>query len=426
MNPLIGEISLPGDKSISHRVVMFSAIASGVSTVQNLSNGKDVANTLECLVKIGAKYELENGKLTTYGKGIHSLSGNDIELDCGNSGTGLRLLCGFLAGQDLHNVSLVGDESLSKRPHNRVIDPLKQIGVDISGREGNFTPVILNGSVPHSQTVQMKVPSAQVKSAVLLAGLYANGPVTVIEIQKTRDHTENMLADMGAKINVKQNGEEYEISIFPVSSELQPLNGIIPGDPSSAAFFGVAASIVPGSDITINNLLLNPTRTGWIQVLQTMGANIDVTEGPKTFGETTGNVRIRFSELNSTDVNENIAFLIDELPILALAMACADGTSKVSNAKELRIKESDRIALVVDHLKRAGAKVEEFEDGYSITGSSLHECEIRPDDDHRIAMTFAILNYLVSGNLANDHQEIVATSFPKFFELFNNLTKTRS
>lgn len=424
--PLKGSLSLPGDKSISHRSAMFSVIAEGTSLIKNISDGGDVASTIECLKKLGADYRFENGELIVEGKGLHSLRGKDLVLDCGNSGTSLRLLTGLLCGQDVQNISLIGDESLSKRPHNRVIDPLRQLGVDISGRDESFTPVVINSSKPKSGKIEMTVASAQVKSAILLAGLYADGPVTVVEIEKTRDHTENMLKSMGVEIQIKDSNNGREITLFPPLLPLRPLNAAIPGDPSSAAFFGVAAAIIPGSDIIINDLLLNPTRIAWIEALKSMGADIEIDFVADSMGEKTGSVRVKYSELNATDISENIAHLIDELPILALAMTKAKGISSVRNAKELRVKESDRISVVVDHLTRCGIEVYEHEDGYDVVGGNIGECEINSEGDHRIAMTFAIANYCSTGILPKIDQDVVSTSFPKFFTLFESLTNPSS
>ena len=422
MKPLKGTVSLPGDKSISHRAVMFSAIAQGKSRVTNLSNGGDVASTLSCLSALGAQYLHDGTELVTWGKGLRSLSGTDVVLDCGNSGTSLRLLSGLLSGQDVHNVSLIGDDSLSRRPHDRVINPLQKLGVDISGRDGSFTPVVINSSKPHSGEVAMTIASAQVKSALLLAGLYADGPVSVIEEKKTRDHTENMLHSMGVAISSEKAVSGNAITILPPTKPLSPLTATIPGDPSSAAFFGVAACIIPGSDLTMTDILLNPTRIAWIDALRSMGADITVEEKVTIMGECVGDVHVRHAPLTSTEISGDIiASLIDELPILSIAMAVAAGTSRVRDAHELRVKESDRISVVADHLTRAGIQVAEVEDGYDITGGMLNEIDIQSDGDHRIAMSFSIANYCATGILPEVDRAVVATSFPSFFSIFESL-----
>ncbi|MFN8015099.1 MAG: 3-phosphoshikimate 1-carboxyvinyltransferase [Acidimicrobiia bacterium] len=419
--PLKGEIALPGDKSISHRAVMFSSIANGESVFTNLSNGADVKSTIDILKKLGSNIEFDDGTLRTKSTGLHSLAGKDLALDCGNSGTSLRLLSGFLCGQDVENVSLVGDESLSRRPHDRVINPLQKLGVNISGRDGCYTPVVLSKSEPIGGRIEMEIASAQVKSAVLLSGLYSKNPTTVIEHEHTRNHSEIMLKKMGAQITVSGNGSNVESTIHPIESDLQPISCVIPGDPSSAAFFGVAASIIPDSEIVIRNLLLNEHRIGWIKVLIEMGANIQIDKSESELGEIVGDVYISSSELHGVDISTDIASMVDELPILSLAMVFANGTSKVSNAKELRVKESDRISVVVDHLDRAGVQVNEFDDGYEIFESMPKSCEIKSNGDHRIAMTFAILNYISTGEMPEVDKNIISTSFPGFFDLFKTL-----
>ncbi|HMS25507.1 MAG TPA: 3-phosphoshikimate 1-carboxyvinyltransferase [Acidimicrobiia bacterium] len=422
MKSLNGTISLPGDKSISHRAAMFSVIAQGESRITNLSNGGDVASTISCLSALGAHFQHDGTELITQGKGLHSLSGTDVVLDCGNSGTSLRLLTGLLSGQDVHNVSLIGDDSLSRRPHDRVINPLQKLGVDISGRDGSFTPVVINSSKPHSGEVAMTIASAQVKSALLLAGLYADGPVSVIEEKKTRDHTENMLNSMGVTVSSENVSSGNVITILPPTKPLSPLTAVIPGDPSSAAFFGVAACIIPGSDITMTDILLNPTRIAWVDALFSMGADITVEETGSVMGERVGTIHVRHAPLTATEISGDIiASLIDELPILSIAMAVATGTSRVRDAHELRVKESDRISVVVDHLTRAGIQVAEVEDGYDITGGMLNELDIQSDGDHRIAMSFSIANYCATGVLSEVDRAVVATSFPSFFNLFESL-----
>jgi len=422
IKPLIGTISLPGDKSLSHRAAMFSCLANEDSEFENISLGGDVKSTVAILNRLGAEITFSGNVLKVKGNGLHCLSGKNLELDCGNSGTTLRLLTGLLSGQDVENVSLVGDESLSRRPHDRVIKPLRSVGVDIKGRDGSYTPVVINGGRPSGGRILMEVASAQVKSAVLLSGLYADSPTTVIEPKLTRNHTELMLKAMGVELEIDKTENGVEITIYSPKNELRGFDAVIPGDPSSAAFFGVAASVIPGSDVTIKSVLLNPTRIGWVEVLMKMGANIEIIETTSQLGEVVGDLRIKHSALNGIDIDENISSMVDELPILALAMACAKGNSSVSNASELRVKESDRISLVVDHLCRAGITVEEKPDGYIIEGGNLSSVEILPQGDHRIAMTFGIANYLAQGQFQEMHQEIVSTSFPSFFSTFSSLT----
>lgn len=427
IHPLIGAIELPGDKSLSHRCAMFATLAKGRSEFTNISDGGDVSNTLSVLRQLGARFVKTENELVVEGLGLRSLHGKDCELDCGNSGTSLRLFTGLLIGQDISNVSLIGDESLSRRPHDRVIVPLSKIGASIKGREGKYTPVTLSKSTIESTTIEMELASAQVKSALLLAGLYARGPLSVIEHHRTRDHTENMLKAMGVDINVieSETNDSRTITMVPPDRDLDPIVARIPGDPSSAAFYGVAAAIIPNSDVTIKSVLLNPTRSAWIDVLVSMKADIKITPKGTQCGEPVGDIRIRYSPLEATNIDgEIIASLIDELPILALAMAKAKGISKVRDAKELRVKESDRISVVVDHLTRSGVSVVECEDGYDIEGGQTSEIEVIANGDHRIAMTFAILNYCNTGILDEKDLEVISTSFPRFFDIFNSLLQS--
>ena len=420
IKPLKGTISLPGDKSISHRSAMFSVLADGKSVVENVSDGGDVASTISVLKQLGADIELDGTTLTTNGKGLVSLSGTNEVLDCGNSGTSFRLFCGLLSGQKVKNVSLVGDVSLSKRPQDRVVKPLKSIGIDIESTNG-VAPVTISQSNSDGAQVFTEIASAQVKSAILLAGLYAKAPVSVIERTLTRDHTENMLRAMGAKVISSEIENGFKSTISPPKDSLNALTGVVPGDPSSAAFFGIAAAIIPGSDIVLENILGNETRIGWVKVLQRMGADIEIITKSMAFGEPVIDIHIKYSDLKSTEVSgEEISSLIDELPILTLAMLKAKGISKVRDAQELRVKESDRIEVVLAHLNQMGVETKAYEDGYDIIGtdSSLKPCKIDSHHDHRIAMTFIIANYLIDGNLEKKDADVISTSFPSFFRLF--------
>lgn len=423
INPLKGSISLPGDKSISHRAAMFSVLAQGTSTVENVSTGGDVASTISVLKQLGADINLNGTTLITNGKGLLSLKGENLILDCGNSGTSLRLFCGLLSGQKVNNISLLGDISLSKRPQDRVVKPLQSMGVDIVSTNG-LTPVIINESTFLGGLVESDVTSAQVKSAILLAGLYSISPVLYVEEVLTRDHTENMLRAMGVDVQSEITSDGYKVILRPPSKELKVLEGKVPGDPSSAAFFGIAAALIPGSDITLVDILGNDTRIGWIKVLQAMGANIDIVEKESVFGEKVIDVRIQYGELNCIDVEgSEISSLIDELPILTLAMAKAKGTSKVRDASELRVKESDRISVVLDHLNRMNITTHEYDDGYDIIGpnNTWEKSEINANHDHRISMTFIIANYIATGVFAKGDEDIINTSFPSFFDLFEQV-----
>lgn len=424
VKPLKGTISLPGDKSISHRSAMFSVLADGKSVVENVSDGGDVASTISVLKQLGADIILDGTTLTVNGKGLVNLHGKKLVLDCGNSGTSLRLFCGLLSGQNVKKVSLVGDASLSKRPQDRVVKPLQSMNVNIKSTKG-FTPVVISEAILFGGLVESEVTSAQVKSAIILAALYALSPTIYIEEILTRDHTENMLRSMGAEIESIKTDEGFQVLVRPVvEKNLRPLNGVVPGDPSSAAFFGVAACLVPGSDIVLENILGNETRIGWIKVLQRMGANIEIVSKNKVFGEEVIDLHVKYSDLTATQISKDeIPSLIDELPILALAMAKAVGTSKVRDASELRVKESDRIDVVLSHLDAMGIQATPYDDGYDIVGTEadLKECMIEPHHDHRVAMTFIIANYLATQKFETVHQDIISTSFPSFFSLFSQL-----
>lgn len=424
VKPLKGTISLPGDKSISHRSAMFSVLADGKSVVENVSDGGDVASTISVLKQLGADIILDGTTLTVNGKGLVNLHGKKLVLDCGNSGTSLRLFCGLLSGQNVKKVSLVGDASLSKRPQDRVVKPLQSMNVNIKSTKG-FTPVVISEAILFGGLVESEVTSAQVKSAIILAALYALSPTIYIEEILTRDHTENMLRSMGAEIESIKTDEGFQVLVRPVvEKNLRPLNGVVPGDPSSAAFFGVAACLVPGSDIVLENILGNETRIGWIKVLQRMGANIEIVSKNKVFGEEVIDLHVKYSDLTATQISKDeIPSLIDELPILALAMAKAVGTSKVRDASELRVKESDRIDVVLSHLDAMGIQTTPYDDGYDIVGTEadLKECMIEPHHDHRVAMTFIIANFLATQKFETVHQDIISTSFPSFFSLFSQL-----
>lgn len=400
---------------------MFAPLANGVSTFKNTCSGEDVHGTIEILKSLGANIDIDKNSMSVQGTGLHCLIGKDLALDCGNSGTTLRLLTGLLSGQSMKNVSLVGDDSLSKRPHDRVINPLTELGVDIVGREGVFTPVTLNESIPNGGRIKLNIASAQVKSAILLSGLYAMNPTTVIETRLTRNHTELMLGQWVYHLKQSVREEGIEITIYPPTFDLSPFNDSIPGDPSSAAFFGIAASVIPQSDIYLRSVLLNPTRIGWVEVLQEMGANIEVTQTGTQLGEVVGDIRIKYSQLRAINISDNIASLVDELPILTLAMAHSAGKSSVRNASELRVKESDRISVVVDHLLRAGINAIEHEDGYTIQEGILTPVEVKASGDHRMALTFAISNYISTGELDDQNSDVIATSFPTFFSTFESL-----
>ena len=424
--PLSGEMTVPGDKSISHRALMFSALAVGTSRIEGLLEGEDVLATAAALRAMGATISrLDNGIWEVSGVGVGGLLQPAQALDMGNSGTSTRLLMGLVASHAI-TATFIGDASLSARPMGRVIEPLAQMGADITASPGGRLPLMVRGicpAVPISYT--LPVASAQVKSAVLLAGLNTPGITRVIEPIATRDHSERMLQGFGAVLHVEETNQGRIISITG-EAELTPQSITVPGDPSSAAFFAVAASVIPGSDVLIANVGLNPTRTGLFTALRMMGADI-IPENPRTVGgEPVADLRVRHARLNAIEVPTDLApSMIDEYPILFVAAACATGRTVARGAHELRVKESDRIAAMATALGAIGVAVEEFEDGLAITGSGgallPGGAEIASQLDHRIAMSMAIAGLASHAAVTIDDVSPVATSFPTFFETLDAL-----
>lgn len=424
--PLSGEMTVPGDKSISHRALMFSALAVGTSRIEGLLEGEDVLATAAALRAMGATItRLDNGIWEVSGVGVGGLLQPAQALDMGNSGTSTRLLMGLVASHAI-TATFIGDASLSARPMGRVIEPLAQMGADITASPGGRLPLMVRGicpAVPISYT--LPVASAQVKSAVLLAGLNTPGITRVIEPIATRDHSERMLQGFGAVLHVEETNQGRIISITG-EAELTPQSITVPGDPSSAAFFAVAASVIPGSDVLIANVGLNPTRTGLFTALRMMGADI-IPENPRTVGgEPVADLRVRHARLNAIEVPTDLApSMIDEYPILFVAAACAAGRTVARGAHELRVKESDRIAAMATALGAIGVAVEEFEDGLAITGSGgallPGGAEIASQLDHRIAMSMAIAGLASHAAVTIDDVSPVATSFPTFFETLDAL-----
>ncbi len=405
------------DKSISHRAAMFSLLSDRPSTIRNFLQAEDTLNTLKIVQKLGAKVESKSVIVITPPEKIKE---PDDVLDCGNSGTGMRLFCGLLAGADGFFV-LTGDRYLRNRPMARVAEPLRSIGAKIDGREeGNKAPLAVRGGKLRSFGYTSSIASAQVKSAMILAALRADGESRYKEPTLSRDHSERMLRGMGAKIESDVVEDGYEVRITPLEAPLAPLDITIPADPSSAFFFAVAAAIVPKSRVVLKNLTLNPTRIEAYKVLQRMGAKVEFVEKENVY-EPIGDIVVEWAPLKGVEVSENIAWLIDELPALSIAMAVAEGESVVRNAKELRVKESDRIATVVHNLRKCGIEVEEFEDGYKIKGGRLGSAEVESFGDHRIAMSFLIAG-LLSGMIVHD-TECIATSFPNFVEILQKISE---
>ena len=411
--------SIASDKSISHRCAIFSLLSDKPSVIENYLPAEDTLNTLKIVELLGAKIEREGNIITITPPS--SLCEPASILDCGNSGTAMRLFMGFLASKDGFFV-LHGDKYLASRPMKRVADPLRKIGAHIDGREGgNLSPIAILGRKLKGFDYKSPIASAQVKSAMILASLNANEPSYYQEPHLSRDHTERMLRGMG--VDIIQNGEK--IKITPPTTPLKPLNLRVPSDPSSAFFFAVAAAIVPNSKVILKNLSLNPTRIEAYKVLEKMGAKISYILKEEIY-EPIGDIIVEYAPLSGVVVEDNIAWLIDELPALSIAMAVAKGSSLVKNAKELRVKESDRIKTVVDNLNICGIKTNEYEDGYEVIGGKFSASTkiINSFGDHRIAMSFAIAGLI--SKIRVEDVECIETSFPNFVEILETMTQVES
>lgn len=402
-----GEISLPGDKSISHRSLLFSPFTRGLNIVHNLSTGMDVESTRQCLIQCGISFTKKNNTVEIIGS---ELSNPKDLLNCGNSGTTTRLIAGLLSGQQI-NTKLIGDESLSSRPMNRIIQPLEKMQARLTSKNGNL-PIQIEGSKLIGIEYEIPVASAQVKSSLILAGLGAKEKSQFTEIRKTRDHTEIMLKNMGAEIQTN----DLSILVNPLNRHLKNYEINVPGDPSSAAFFIGAALIIPNSNLIIKNVLLNPTRIGLINILKKMNAQIHIIRKWEELGEEVGDIQISYSMLNSIDLgDEEIPAMIDELPIFALIASQADGITRVTGAKELRYKESDRIKAICENLKSIGVKIVELNDGFVIEGPAfIKGGKIKTYHDHRIAMTFEIAKLLTNEKIIIDNPKCIDISFPEF------------
>lgn len=428
--PLTGRLRVPGDKSISHRALMFAGLAVGQSRITGLLEGEDVLATAAAMRQLGARIERsDDGTWIVDGAGVGSLLEPKQALDMGNSGTSTRLMMGLLASHAI-SATFIGDASLSGRPMNRVIDPLSQMGATFEASPGGTLPCMLRGASPAVPiTYRLPVASAQVKSAVLLAGLNTPGITRVIEPVPTRDHTERMLTGFGAKLEVTEENGERVIAIHG-EADLKPMDVVVPGDPSSAAFFLVAASIVPGSDLVIENVGLNPTRAGIVTVLRQMGADIEELSPREVGGEPVADLRVRHAQLKGVDVDPAIVpSMVDEFPVLFVAAALAEGTTRTTGLEELRVKESDRISVMAEALTLAGARVEEQEDGLTIHGTGGEPLRGTPDSasvatrlDHRIAMSMAVAGLISRDGVSVDDIAPIATSFPSFIDLLENAT----
>ena len=407
--PLRGEITVPGDKSISHRAVMLGALASGTTHITGFLMGEDCLSTIDCFRKMGVSIDVSDKEVVVEGVGLHGLTAPKSELYTGNSGTTTRLLSGILAGQSFTS-TMNGDASIQKRPMGRVMKPLREMGASIEGRDDNFCPLTMHPSELHGIEYRLPVASAQLKSAILLAGLYAEGQTTVIEPAPSRDHTERMFRALGVEIETNGN----VITLEPPEA--------VPADISSAAFFLVAGAIVPGSELTIRNVGVNPTRTGILDVLRSMGA--DITESNfRDDAEPVCDLTVRHSRLHGTEIGGAIIpRLIDELPVIAVAAAFAEGETVIRDAQELKVKESNRIASMVAELTKAGVDVEETDDGMIVRGGAKpHGAAFETYKDHRIAMSLAVLGLAAEGASRIDEPEVVAISYPDFFATLEKL-----
>lgn len=405
--------NVAADKSISHRSVMFSMLASGTSEISNFLRAEDTLNSLQIVKNLGADVQDDGEVIKISSKGIQE----PFEiLDCGNSGTGMRLFCGLLSSADGHFV-LTGDKYLRSRPMRRVTKPLKDIGAIFDGRDNaNLAPLSIRGSSLKAFDYESKIASAQVKSCMILAALRADGVCSYKEPELSRDHTERMLKGMGANIAV----DGLTTTIEPMKKLLSPLSIRVPSDPSSAFFFAVATAITPGSKIVLEGVTLNETRIEAFKALERMGTKISYNMTSNKY-EPIGNIEVEYAPLHAIVVDEKISWLIDELPALSIAFACAEGVSVVKNAQELRVKESDRISTVVHGLNACGIETTEYEDGYTVRGGTLQSASIDSDGDHRIAMSFIIAG-LRCGMEVTDI-DCINTSFPNFFDLLNKITK---
>ena len=416
--PLHGELTVPGDKSIAHRAVILGSVAKGRSRIFNLSGGDDNSRTVRAFRQMGVEIFRDGDALCIDGKGWDGLCAPCAPIDCGNSGTTMRLLSGLLAGRPFTS-ELDGDASLRQRPMQRIIDPLSLMGARISSKAGNgLAPLKIGGGNLRGIDYRMPIASAQVKSAILLAALQAAGATTLKEPQKSRDHTEVMLRGFGAEVTV-----EATTVTVPGRQNLYGRDIRIPGDISSAAFFLVAAAMIPGSELTIRNVGCNPTRDGAIELLQRMGASLECFNERTEAGERVADIRVAGGPLRGVQVGaEMVARTIDEYPILSIAAAAADGVTTFSDIKELRYKESDRIAAMTAGLRALGVDVEEREDGMTIRGGRrFRGGEVRSFGDHRVAMSFAVAALSSAGAVVLDDAACVDISFPEFFDLLGQI-----
>ncbi len=411
------KITVPGDKSISHRAVMFGSIAKGTTEITGFLTGDDCMSTISCFKKMGIDIQVDGERVTVHGKGLHGLNAPDGLLDVGNSGTTIRLISGLLAGQKFA-CRLNGDASIQKRPMNRVIKPLSLMGANIKSTNDGYAPLEITGTPLKAIEYKMPVASAQVKSAILLASLYAHGDTVVIEDMPSRDHTEIMLNFFGADIK-NENGR---ITSHPVA-ELYGKNITVPADISSAAFFVAAGLLTPDSEITITNVGINKTRTGIIDAFLEMGADIKTVNERLAGGEPVGDLIVKTSKLKAITLGGDIIpRMIDEIPVFVVAALAAEGTTVIKDAQELKVKESNRIATMIEELGKMGAKITETEDGMIIEGGQkLHGAVTYSHLDHRVAMSVAVAALNAQGETTITDADCVGISFPNFYELLESI-----
>jgi len=427
VNALSGGLELPGDKSISHRYAMLAALADGTSELRNFAAARDCHSTLGCIKALGAGVKVQGSTVQISGSGLRGLKSSWRTLDAENSGTTIRLLSGILSGQTF-STKITGDSSLQKRPMKRVMTPLQEMGADIRGRDEDFPPLEIRGGRLHAIHYQMPLASAQVKSAILLAGLYAEGETSVTEPVATRDHTELALLEFDAP--VRKNGRTISIKGLAAGNgnpALRPLSADIPGDLSSAVFFIAAASLLPESNLYIGNVGLNPTRSAILDLFNQMGAAVTIVNLQTKQGELVGDLSVKGAQLKGGVISGDLVpVLIDELPMLAALGPYTEQGIEIRDAAELRLKESDRIAALAENLKRMGATVEERHDGLRVEGRAsgkLHGAEIDPRGDHRIAMAFAVAGLAASGETRILEADCVAVSYPAFFQQLRRLAE---
>jgi 3-phosphoshikimate 1-carboxyvinyltransferase len=416
--PLCGRLRVPGDKSVSHRALLFAAMATGTSRLSGLADGDDVARSRAAIERLGARVrDTAGGEVVVRGAGFEGLAEPDGVIDCGNSGTSIRLLAGLVAGRPFHSV-LTGDASIRARPMARVTDPLRAMGARIDGRRGGeLAPLSVRGGGLVGRRHELAVASAQVKSALVLAGLQATGTTEIVEPGRSRDHTERLLRVLGAPL------EEIPGGVRVTAGELAAFDLAVPGDPSAAAFFVVGACVTPGSDLVVEDICLNPTRIGFVEVLRRMGARIDVEVKGERGGEPVGDLRVVASPLLATTMaGAEIPGIIDEIPALAVAAAFADGVTEITDAAELRVKESDRIGTICQELSQLGVGMEARPDGLVIQGGRPRAALLKSHGDHRIAMAAAVAANACEGASTVRGWAAVASSYPNFVDHLDLVT----